>query len=260
MHTLLTATASAAAIAVSSSIATAAPVTFFGEDISGSGPNAAAAEADFLSNLSGVSTEDFESATLPNVGFAASTGVIGATLAGGGAALQNTPAQGRSATSGTRFVETQTGGGFGITFDRGIAAFGFYGTDIGDFGNSLLLQLTTSGGGTVLLDVGNTTAVTDAETDGSLLYFGFIDDSETYTSVEFLNTGPGADAFGFDDLTVGDLGQVLIPDPDPGPDENPGPDTDPVPDIAPVPLPASFPLLLLGLGGMFAMRRLRNRS
>ena len=258
MRTYLTASASAAAILLTMTAANAVPMTFFGEDVSGSGPNAAAAEADFLSNLSGAGTEDFESATLPNVSFTASTGVIGATLSGGGATIENSSAQGRFATSGSQFVETETGGDFAVTFDSPIAAFGFFGTDVGDFGNSLILRLTQSAGGFVELNVGNTVASFNGQNDGSLLYIGFLDTDQTYTSVEFLNTGEGADVFGFADLTVGDIGQVIDPTPDPDPENDPDPD--PTPEIAPVPVPASLPLLLVGLGGMFGLRRLRNRA
>ena len=69
---------------------------------------------------------------------------------------------------------------------------------------------------------------------GSLLFFGFYDTMETYTSILFLNQPGSGDFFGFDDMIVGDRGQVT-PDP--------------------VPLPAAGWMLLAGIGGLAAARR-----
>ncbi|MEA2093731.1 MAG: VPLPA-CTERM sorting domain-containing protein [Pseudomonadota bacterium] len=49
--------------------------------------------------------------------------------------------------------------------------------------------------------------------DGSLLFYGFTDTSNSYTSVVFGNTAAGTDSFGFDDMVIGDLGQVVVPVP-----------------------------------------------
>ena len=124
----------------------AVPATFFGEDLGlgeytplSSWPNAAAARAAFLSTLvSGVGTENFESygagvgAPLP-VWFPGA-GVV-ATLQGNGVIVEVPSGQtngfGRYPTSGTKFWESSDV--FNITFSAPIAAFGFYGVDIGDF-------------------------------------------------------------------------------------------------------------------------------
>ena len=87
----------AAAMLLVSSATNAAPITFFGEDLGlGEGtalslfPNATAAEALFLSNLSGgVGTQDFEGFSAGTgaplaLTFPGSTGSITATLSGSG--------------------------------------------------------------------------------------------------------------------------------------------------------------------------------
>lgn len=239
MKTLVATTA----IFVCTSFAVSAtPITFFGENLT---PNAmvsgdpVTARDEFLANLEGgFGTEDFESGGL-TLTFPGSSGDIEATLSGGSTGIESSSGLGRFATSGSNFVETGEGGDFNIAFNTAISAFGFFATDIGDFGNSLGLRLTLEGGGTVDLDVPNTVG-SDGDTDGALLFFGFVDTEDTYTNISFFNDPTGDDVFGFDDLIVGDAGQVIaIPDPQPNP----------------VPLPASILLLGTALAGFGATRR-----
>ncbi|GFE71206.1 PEP-CTERM sorting domain-containing protein [Chroococcus sp. FPU101] len=228
----LSLTATAAGVGVISSVVPAqAYLIYFGEDINGdpnvplaSFPNASDAEADFLSNLQGVGTEDFEgfsagTGTPLNLTFPGSTGNITATLSGGGGTIDSVPVgqtngAGRYATSGTNFFEVDAGSSnnFEVTFDSPVAAFGFYGVDIGDFGGQLQLELTN--GTTQTVTVPNTGG-SNGSTDGSVLFYGIVaeNSSQTFTSVSFLTTTGQGDIFAFDDFTVGDLDQVVPPPP-----------------------------------------------
>lgn len=194
--------------------ATAAPIVYFGENQTPGGVvsgDPATARANFLASLVGVSNENFEShaggAPL-NLNFTGSGGSITATLSGSGNIESNTGA-GRFNTSagGNRWWEVS--GDFVITFSEAISAFGFYGTDIGDFDGQITLGL--AGGGSVDLTVANTIN----GNNGSLLFFGFIDPTQSYTSITFGNTNAGTDFFGFDDMVIGDREQVVIPVPEP---------------------------------------------
>lgn len=194
---------------------------FFGEDINSSGnpipfPNSSLARNNFLSNLVGVGTENFESfspgTSAPlNLDF----GAIEATLSGGeGVIIQSNSRDGRFPTSGSKYWEVSAGGSnnFTINFIAPVAAIGFYGIDIGDFGGQLSLNLV--GGGSTTLNVPNTIG-SNGSTDGSVLFFGAIASgtSEEFSSVSFLTTTGEGDVFGFDDLTVGTFQQVAVPEP-----------------------------------------------
>ena len=244
---VLTAVSCAAAgVAMSVSPAQAVQL-FFGEDLHndaftqiGATPNASQAELDFLSNLVGVGTEDFEgvptgaSAPLSLSFPGAGTATLSATLSGNGSvstvSATGTNERGRYATSGTNFWEAVAeDGSFSIAFSEAIAAFGFYGIDIGDFGGQLELVLSLANGGTQTITAPNTSGVNGggvvniidgrpiagSSTDGSVLYLGLLAESaeELFTGISFqLSTGEG-DVFAFDDLTIGSLEQVVILDP-----------------------------------------------
>jgi len=196
--------------------------TFFGEDLNPAltvpaGGNAETARLNFLSNLSGgVGNEDFESFAVGNsvplaLTFPGSTGNITASLTGGGALIDNSTAFGRFNTSpgGSNFLQVNSGQSFSIAFSSPIAAFGFYGTDIGDFSGQLLL--TTAGGAVTNLVVPHTVN----SPNGALLFYGIIDTTTQYTGLTFTNSGTGGDVFGFDDMVIGDLQQVrnVVPEP-----------------------------------------------
>lgn len=166
--------------------------------------------ADFLSHLPGAGIEDFESyETMPaTVTFPLSTGDVVADFSTSGATLYSFSGAGRFATSGTQYLEL-TAGTQGdpetatITFSSPVAAFGFFATDLGDFGGSLKLLLTKTNGDVVEVTVPNTGAVTDAP-NGALVFFGFTDQTAEYTQIQFVNES-GDDVFGFDDFILGSL-------------------------------------------------------
>jgi hypothetical protein len=217
--------------------AKAAPVTFFGEDLSagavlGAFPNSDAARIAFFSNLVGVGTETFEGiAAGTGVPVAVSFGAAGtATISGSGTVQAGLEGGGRYPISGTNYFNASTTD-FTLSFSDPIAAFGFYGVDIGDYGGAVSLQLTDTAGIVSLLDVGNTVGGSGS-TSHSVLYFGFYDLTTQYTAISLINPSTG-DIFGFDDFSIGSIEQVV-----------------------PAPEPMSMALFGLGLAGLgFAARR-----
>ena len=238
----------------------AVPMTFFGEDLGqgegvalASTPNSDAAQASFLAGLMNPGVETFEGIAPGTNGGGGGFGVgfangVTATISGG-SSIQvrslpdgTTNGFGRYGVTGDgdpdeRYLDT--GGGanaFTIDFSAPVAAFGFFGIDIGDFNGTV--TATTSGGLSQLFDVGNSTNIAG----GSVLFFGIIDPMNTFTSVSFGNTGSGSDVFGFDDFTIGTAAQVVDPGPGPGP--------------VGVSEPSSLLLMLVGLAGLMLRRRL----
>jgi hypothetical protein len=198
-----------------------APLIFFGEDLGiGEGtrllsfPNALAARNSFLANLVGVGTENFEgfaddTGAPLSLTFPGSSGSITATLTGTGATnevVSGTNGVGRYPTSGNIYWES--GQTFAIQFSAPVAAFGFYGIDIGDFGGQL--TVTRNSGAITTFTVPNTVN----GSGGGVLFWGIIDQADPFTQVAFGNTAAGTDFFGFDDMTVGDVEQVnIVPEP-----------------------------------------------
>jgi len=196
----------------------AATTEYFGEDLGlgettrlSSWPNAEAAEAEFLSRLTGVGTEDFEGFAQGNsTPLAIDFGVAGtATLYGNGyinsLPAATDPSFGRYPTSGDKYWEASSS--FWIEFSQPIAAIGFYATDIGDFNGQVVVELEN--GGTRSYTIDNTVG----GAGGSVLFYGIIEDDPAlqFTKVTFGNTAPGVDYFGFDDFTIGTLTQVVTP-------------------------------------------------
>jgi len=219
--------------------AQAVPVTYFGENqaaagnVSGSPTTARAA---FLSNLSSnISSEGFETKPVLAVApidllFTGSGGSLAATLTGEGE-IADDKSTGRfnTTTGGSKWWDV--GGAFIINFTTPIAAFGFFGTDIGDFDGQIELSLTDTNNAVTKLTVNNTRKGLEV---GALLFFGFIDTQTQYKSISFGNTATGVDGFGFDDMVIGDVRQVTP---------------------SPIPEPATLALVGLSLAGLVVSRR-----
>lgn len=89
-----------------------------------------------------------------------------------------------------------------FSFSTAIAAFGFYGTDFGDFteGRRVMADLTLSGGGTTTVEI--TDDIT-SHADGNLIFWGFIDGTNTYTKVVIYveqTTPSSGEGLGIDDV------------------------------------------------------------
>jgi hypothetical protein len=233
MKTLaFTSTALAAILSLAVPTASAAPTVFFGEDLNPGGTvpaggNAQTARNSFLSSLVGVGNENFESfANLTSIGgaginisFPGSSGAINANLSSGadplGGGICDQTVGGtvngigcgfqRFATSPNNYL--QNASNMVLTFSSAIAAFGFYGTDFGDFDQQV--TLTLENGDTQELVVDSTQGPTAG---GNVLFWGMIDPTNSYTSITFSTTG-GTDVFGFDDMVIGDQQQVRLPEP-----------------------------------------------
>lgn len=224
--------------------AQASILTYFGEDANpgSSTTHSDTAHTQFLNNLaSSVGTEDFESVSsgtynLLGINFPGSAGSITATLTGSSmeiCAYNGCGGSGRFAISGTHYLDTSTQ--FNLAFSSPVSAFGFYGTDIGDFGGRLTLMLT--GGGTATLTI-PTSLGSSGSSSGQQIFFGFIDPTLSYSGIQFGNTSGGSDFFGFDNMIIGDLQQVQLSVPEPG----------------------SFVMLGLGLLGLYSLLLLRRRA
>lgn len=215
----------ASAIALIATMDTqAAFTTYFGEDVSvyvaGARPNSEAASADFQDRLVGTGTESFESIPYnQNMnGEELSFGAAGtATLVGSIEVKQNGDYANQTfATEGNQYLAGFTGS-FAITFSESQAAFGFFGTDIGDWGGRLTLNLTS--GAIQSFAIPHTLGSGGYPGDGSVLFFGIVGEEpgDTFVSLSFTNDSSGADLFGFDEMTIGTMEQVVPPNNIPAP-------------------------------------------
>ena len=193
--------------------AEAAPITYFGQDAGANADGGAqiathpvsdAARNLFLSTLSSFTTQTLEgignNTPTPIIipGFA----TITAAVPGNVVTVVGSDNQGGFPISGTQLFQ-KDGGGFTVTLENAVTAFGFYGIDVGDVGGQLSLT-----------EFGNVPhTVANQGNSGGVFFYGVTD--TTPFSVITFNNSSGVDRFNFDDFTIGTVNEDLAAVPEP---------------------------------------------
>jgi len=190
-------------------------IFFFGEDLNTSPPNVMTthpesdtARENFLSFLDGRNTETFDG--LPNSDwsekFSFSSGEI---LYIDGWLTDELTDPGIYPISGAKYLRTTTVEGqfLGIEFFEPVAAFGFYGVDMGQNNGQFQLKLTDTTGLAHTYEIMNTVG----SPNGSILYWAIIDTDKSIAKAEFNNAAHSPDACGFDDFTTATESQIRLP-------------------------------------------------
>lgn len=126
----------------------------------------------------------------------------------GNCTVSSIPGDGLFPTHGDKYLSANTND-FYIEFESPQAAFGFFGTDIGDFGGQLSIGIHYVDGSEVEYLVPHEIG-SEGSTNGSVLFFGFIarNDKEQFTKVSFYNSSD-TDYFGFDQMVIANIEQVI---------------------------------------------------
>lgn len=158
-------------------------------------------------------------------------------------------------TEGTKGISINSTNRFEILLNQPIAAFSFWGTDLGDNNNSLALALYN---GNTLLRESPINYLGANSGNSSVFFFGGIAEApaEYFNRVVFNNTKTN-DAIGLDQFTIA-VAEQLLTQPNPSSASSAGV-TDPnAPGEGPASVPT--PALLPGLLGLMVRLRLRRRA
>jgi hypothetical protein len=117
-------------------------------------------------------------------------------------------------TDGLYGISINSENNFSISFSNSLAAFGYFGTDLGDGGNILTMKFFN---GTTLV---NSTAIptNTGSANSSEFFFGFIANSpaEEFNRVEFVSSiNSGGDAIGIDQIKIATSTQLNTKIPEP---------------------------------------------
>ncbi|WP_293971946.1 PEPxxWA-CTERM sorting domain-containing protein [Sphingomonas sp.] len=204
-----------------------------------SNPVADAANSAFLSSLTDVRSESFETyasgLTPSTLTFTGSGGSTTASLSGSGYVIGPAPRTapfdiGTFATDGQNLMQLN-GSVFTITFDQLVGGFGFYATDIETDAQIIL----TLGTGAIETYSFNTLLGSAIAGSGSVDFLGFT----TLDGIKSLTVahGPESDVLGFDNFQIGTLASA-----------------------APVPEPATWAMFIGGFGLVGGAMRRRMRT
>lgn len=172
----------------------------------------ARAAAAFTARLPGVLAESFEGFADGSMPTVVHFGTNTATLSGSRSVVSVTDplttwaGGGLYPITGTNmlYLQATAPGFFVLKFDTPQAAFGFFGTDLGE-PNGLRVAVITPAGTTNSWEV----PITRPAASASSFFFGIIDKANPFVRVEFSRVGADTtDGFGFDDFTIATPEQV----------------------------------------------------